>query len=220
MKKLNDTNIEICSISDDDEFALGLTNKQIKSEPSNSLHIDLGQQLISPTSLATSSTAFAHTEAQDTSIQLQQQRPNKLLRSRAPVNQTKPKDDDMVLIETSLMILDESPLHSNSINQPSTSSNPITTNSLFMPQFTSSTAAVASTSSGLQNSNHQLMSFLPSTSTILQPSTSKFARDSLSKVQDGTAAQFTRVQPANGSATNSSNITEPELVLSPAKLGQ
>lgn len=218
MKKLNGTNIEICSISDDDEIALGLiNNKQIKSEPSNSLHIDLGQQ----------STAFANTVAQDTSIQLQHQRPSKLLRTRAPVNQTKPKDDDMILIETSLMILDESPPHSCNINQPSTSprvSHPITTDFPFMPQHTSSAAAVASTSSGLRNLNHhQLLSFLPSTSSsILQPSTSKFARDSLPVVQDGSGT-FTMVQPANGSTNNncnSNNITEPELVLSPAKLGQ
>lgn len=223
MKKLNETNIEICSISDDDEFALGLTNIQIKSEPSNSLQIDLGQPKIS-------SAAFASTEAQDTSIQLQQQRPNKLMRSRAPVNQTKPKDDDTMLIETSLMILDESPMHSSHITWPSTSTqvNAInTTNSTLLPHLTSSTAAVdpaaaaavPSTSSGLQHSSYHPFSFLPSTSTsILQPSTSKCAKDSKPIVQDGSGT-FTMVQPANGSA-NSNNITEPELVLSPAKLGQ
>lgn len=227
MRKLNETNIEICSISDDDEIALGLINKQIKSEPSNSLHIDLGQQSISPAAFAKPLTANANTVAQDTSIQLQHQRPSKLLRTRAPVNQTKSKDDDTILIETSLMILDESPPHSSNINPPSTSSKasiPITTDFPFMPQDTFSTAAVASTSSGLRNLNHhQLLSFLPSTSsTILQPSTSKFARDSLSIVQDG-CGTFTMVQPANGSTNNncnSNNITEPELVLSPAKLGQ
>lgn len=226
MKKLNETNIEICSISDDDEIALGLINKQIKSEPSNSLHIDLGQQSISSAAFGKLSTAFANTEAQDTSFQLQPQRPSKLLRTRAPVNQTKPKDDDMILIETSLMILDESPPHSSNIHQPSTSSKasiPITTDFPFMPQHTSSTAAVASTSSGRNSNHHQLLSFLPSTSsTILQPSMSKFARDSLPTVQDGRAI-LTMVQPANGSTNNncnSNNITEPELVLSPANLGQ
>lgn len=216
MRNLNDPTIEICSISDDGEFALELTTKQMKSEPSNSLHIDLGQSSISPEARATSSTAFANTEAQDTSFQLQQQRPSKLLRSRAPVNQSKPKDDDLVLIETSLMILDDSPLHSSGINQPSTSSRanlPITTNSSFM----SSNVAVPSTSSGLLNI--QYPSYFPSTSSILQPSTSKFARESAPVVQDGSAILL-MVQPAIGSAGSTSNTTEPELVLSPAKLGQ
>lgn len=218
MRKLNDPNIEICSISDDDEFALELTTKQKKSEPSNSLQIDLGQPSMSLEARATSSTAFANTEAQDTSIQLQQQRPSKLLRSRAPVNQSKPKDDDLVLIETSLMILDDSPLHSHGINQPSTSLRanlPITTNS----SFTSRNIAVPSTSSGLLNLNHQYPSYFPSTSSILQPSTSKFARESAPVVQDGSATLL-MVQPAIGSASSTSTTTEPELVLSPAKLGQ
>lgn len=221
MKTLNDTNIEICSIiSDDDELAIGL-NKQIKFEPSNSLHIDLGPSSTSTAALATSSVAFASTEAHDTSIQLQQQRPNKLLRSRAAVNQTKTKDDDVMLIETSLMIMDALPLHSSSIHQPSTSSK--ATHSSFMPQLTSSASAVASTS-GLQNSkNNQLLSlhpFMPSTSTIPQPSTSKPTKDSISIVQDG-YVRLTMVQPTNGTAnSHNNNITEPELVLSPAKLGQ
>lgn len=225
MKRINhDKNIEICSISDDDEFALGLTNIQIKSEPSNSLQVDLGQQSILPVAsaalAATPATPFTSTEAQDTSIQLQSQRPNKLLRSRAPVNQTKPKDDDLTLIETSLMILDESPMHSSrSIVHPSTSSS--TAIAPILPQYTSSigAAAIPSTSSGITHSNYQLLSFLPSTSSsILQPSTSKSVRNSKPIVQDGSAT-LTMVHPANGSVNSNAN-TEPELVLSPAKLGQ
>lgn len=228
MRTLNDANIEICSISDDDEeFELGLATKPTKCEPSNSLHIDLGQQSILPAAFASTSTAYVRgTEASDTSIQLQQQRPNKLLRTRAPVIQAKPKDDDLILIETSLMILDESPRHSSRINQPSTSaqanipitssSSPTAANSSYATQYNmASTLGVASTSSGIPNSSQSLFPYFPSTSSILQPSTSKYARDAAPIMQDG-SAMLTMVQPANGSVT----ATEPELVLSPANLGQ
>lgn len=40
----------------------------------------------------------------------QEQRPNKLLRTRAPVNQQKTKDSDALLMETSLVILNQSPI--------------------------------------------------------------------------------------------------------------
>lgn len=40
----------------------------------------------------------------------QQPRPNKLLRTRAPVNQQKTKDSDTLLMETSLVILNQSPI--------------------------------------------------------------------------------------------------------------
>lgn len=38
------------------------------------------------------------------------QRPSKLVRTRAPVNQSKTKDSDTILMETSLMILNQSPI--------------------------------------------------------------------------------------------------------------
>ncbi len=40
----------------------------------------------------------------------QEPRPNKLLRTRAPVNQQKTKDSDTLLMETSLVILNQSPI--------------------------------------------------------------------------------------------------------------
>lgn len=54
----------------------------------------------------------------------QETRPNKLLRTRAPVNQQKTKDSDTLLMETSLVILNQSPIlpltHHHSAAKPTT----------------------------------------------------------------------------------------------------
>lgn len=92
-------------------------------------------------------------------------RPNKLLRTRAPVNQPKTKDSDTLLMETSLVILNQSPI---------------------LPSTHHSTARPT----------------IPSTSQQL-PSLGIF-------------------EPDGHSSTSvfHSQMTESELVLSPAKLGQ
>lgn len=67
----------------------------------------------------------------------QEQRPNKLLRTRAPVNQQKTKDSDTLLMETSLVILNQSPilpLTHHSTAKPVTTN---TTTTLTNPQLLS-----------------------------------------------------------------------------------
>lgn len=73
----------------------------------------------------------------------QEPRPNKLLRTRAPVNQPKTKDSDTLLMETSLVILNQSPIlplthHSTAaaaIAIPSTTTTSIATTSLTNQQL-------------------------------------------------------------------------------------
>lgn len=214
-----DMNIEICSISDDDDvFEL---NKQIKV-PSKNFHIDLAE--------SSTATANKFIESNDALFQLQLQRPNKLSRSRAPVNQQKSKDNDIMLMETSLMVLDATPLHP-AIHKPSSKSNAPAASSLILtPSFPSNSSAAVASTSGVQNSYSRQLTTTVNNQITLQPflsfttpqsSTSLMstkAPKSQAIIQDG-STNVTFVQPAI-SAISSSSSTEPELVLSPAKLGQ
>lgn len=139
----------------------------------------------------------------------QQARISKLSRTRAPVNQQKSKEPECTT-ETSLMTLDASQVtKSNEIPSSTYASTTISlAPSVPSPSFTQfnsnggnpfrETTSVATTSQSIP----------------LKPI-----------IQDG-STKLTIVQPANASnvtSANSSNITssfEPELVLSPAKLGQ
>lgn len=231
MKKIEDE-IEICNISDgeDDNALVKLSKYDIKpNEPSTSLRING----INPTMMpSTSSTA---TTSKSTSIPLhqqQQQKSNKLSRSRAPINQQKPKDSD--LMETSLMILDASPLKPTAVHQPSTSPKATSAQSGSKAQATttislgnsSSIAASSSSTSYPYSNNHAI----PSTSGLQQyyRSPQSIMADThpfggiiepmKPFIQDG-STNLTLVQPATTAAHSSSSF-EPELVLSPAKLGQ
>lgn len=200
MKKIDEMNIEICSISDD-EF----------DDPEDELN--------EPQSNA------PMTSATDEQSQIIEKTPraSKLTRVRAPVNQTKQKDSDTILMETSLMEINASPLlptmhvHSSSIaataiassfvsalrSQPSTSHQPPIAQSTMHQQSVS--LSLPSTSTAIASTSRQIISPpMPSTSS------SAFHRDGHTAI--------TIVQPASVHQT----ITnfEPELVLSPAKLGQ
>lgn len=66
----------------------------------------------------------------------QEPRPNKLLRTRAPVNQQKTKDSDTLLMETSLVILNQSPilpLTHHSTAKPTTTTTTSLTNQQLLP---------------------------------------------------------------------------------------
>lgn len=152
------------------------------------------------------------------------QRPNKLLRTRESVNQTKIKDPDQNLMETSLMILDASISHTNNAITKSVPSTSYAYNSSTALSSSSFLAAPLPSTSG-QQQQQQLSNQIPLQSFIhsalTQPSTSQQQQPhskSQAINQDGNTSLI-MVQSAIPSTSNS-NITEPELVLSPATLGQ
>lgn len=224
MRKIED-NIEICNISDgEDDDALVKLNNDIKAnEPSTSLRINGINTATMPSNSSTSTSVPVHQ---------QQQKSNKLSRSRAPINQQKPKDSD--LMETSLMILDASPVKPATFYLPSTSSKP-------PPPPSNSLNASTTISLGHSSSNASMLSHtynnnhaIPSTSGLQQYRQSSTFADThpfggiiepmkpmKPILQDG-STNLTFVQPANVTAHSSSSF-EPELVLSPkmlTKLGQ
>lgn len=90
MKKLDDQNIDICSISDDDA-----DHDHFGGETPTPRGAIMQMSESNPNNSGCSSASS--------------QRPNKLMRQRASVNQTKSKDSDTNLMETSLMILNPPP---------------------------------------------------------------------------------------------------------------
>lgn len=229
MKKIYDMSLEVCSISDDeDELAL--------NEP---IQIGLGPDLQSAIASGYSASLdtisdileplppIPSSSKQEPSQQISQtQRPNKLIRSRAPVNQSRPnKDIDLMLMETSLMALNsasKSASSSRPANKPSTSSKPSSTLTMANQSksqekklnYGISLQPLSSSSASYQTSSKKPAGIkeTPITATAIA-STSKQHK---SAIQDG-STKITIVQPTD--KPNTSQI-ESELVLSPAKLGQ
>lgn len=129
----------------------------------------------------------------------QVQRPNKLVRQRAPVNQTKTKDSDTILMETSLMILNQSPILPSVHQQHSIINNSTSVESSSLRQQYDS-------SSSIQN---QLQSIVGQSS-LLSPLPT-VATSSSSSSSSSTFQQH---------VTHAPSSIESEIVLSPAKLGQ
>lgn len=129
-------------------------------------------------------------------------RPNKLLRTRAPVNQTKAKDaDDTILMETSLTTIATPPM------QPLVHPHP--------PSKTHPPASIVLDPSPFIQLSRLQPQPIPSTSSMQsssRPSSSVEARG------DGSAAKTNGT--TNPWPSTSNAPAEPELVLSPANLGQ
>lgn len=189
LKPNNETDIKICDISDDESHH-DVTGLNRSAQPERSL---LDESTIN-TSALSDLTSSTHDESARSSST---QRPNKLLRTRAPVNQNKTKDADLLLMETSLMILDSSPQrrpHDHDLAVPSTSNTLSIGHSADMPS-----------TSGLQAQSFGLIS---------QPSTSQ-------SILHEYSTTLINVLPASTASANGNvTTTELELVLSPAKLGQ
>lgn len=203
MRRIVESDMRICSVSDDDDDILGL-NKQVTVEQSKIRFADS-----SASAAACIELTSPNADTLDTLASLPLPRPNKLMRNREPVHQTKAKDADMMLMETSLMILDASATPSSSSPMPSTS---------YAYHSSSPFPAAMPSTSGLQaNSSNQipLQSFIHS---ALSPPPTSHPSKSQAINQGGTTSLI-MVQPAIPS-TSSGSVLEPELVLSPAKLGQ
>lgn len=124
-------------------------------------------------------------------VREEQPRPNKLSRSRAPLNQPKSLDSKIPL-----MSLDPSPLNSNGIEMSSKPEN---------GAYASTTLSlVPSHSQSKKDGNSMPMSRM----------------DSINKTSQDGSTKITMVQSAVTSFASNVSSIEPELVLSPAKLGQ
>lgn len=209
MRRIVESDMKICSISDDDDDILGL-NKQVTVEQSKIRFADS-----SASAAACIELTSPNADTLDALASLPLQRPNKLMRNREPVHQTKAKDADMMLMETSLMILDASTAQSDGAAKPSTSPMPSTS---YAYHSSSSFPAAMPSTSGLQaNSSNQipLQSFIHSA--LSPPPTSHPSKSQA--INQASTTSLIMVQPAIPS-TSSGSVLEPELVLSPAKLGQ
>lgn len=176
--------------------------------------------------------------------QQQQQRPNKLSRSRPSTNQQKTKTSNHTT-EISLMALDALALkpyesHTKRHHATPTSATATTSAAAFVASSSTSHANTALTlaqsmpSTSYAHTSTNGMSTTPFISTLQNPprhpaiaSTSSghqtnascSASGTTKHIQDGTT-KVTVVQPATTSAAANTNSFEPELVLSPANLGQ
>lgn len=242
MKRIEER-LEVISISNDGD-------DDDRHEVLVRLAKDLAADPIASTSKtrATASTSLFDANAHNQSIsiplksiqkdkQQQQQRPNKLSRSRPPANQ--PKTNTSNHTEISLMALDALALKPHeSYARRHRDSMPSTTTP-FAP------SATACSSSSYANTALTLAQSVPSTSyahagtnggtsttpfiaalqnpprhpAVASTSGQAHAPGSARHIQDGTT-KVTAVQPAATSAAATSNSFEPELVLSPANLGQ
>lgn len=175
--------LEIVSISDDEECAALV---RLNSE---SYKIPAKKKESTPYSIMDAAVKTSDTSFVLEPVREEQPRPNKLSRSRAPINQPKSKDTNIPLTH---MPLDASP---NGIEMSSKPEN---------GAYASTTLSLVPSHSQSKNDGNSLpMSRLDPTKTI----------------QDG-STKITMVQSAVTSFASNVSSIEPELVLSPAKLGQ
>lgn len=228
MRKIED-DMEVFSLSDaedDNDVLVKLGNEtpstsQMKSNQQNRNNIGGGggvSFLMKPIQPERDYSSPSSSSSQQHQQQLQQQqqhpRSSKLSRTRAPVNQQKSKDPECTT-EISLMTLDT--IHTTKPNDTSSSTYASTTLSL-----APSSIASSSYNTQLNNNSTDANPFRQATT---GPSITSQSIPLKPIIQDG-STKLTIVQPmATTSVTSaySSNITssfEPELVLSPAKLGQ
>ena len=231
MKTIEDTSIRICSISDDEEesniietgapssnsaaystvVAAVATNNRNNLATVDNAYEDIDDVDATSSDIGTTfnNQASRKNVQQQQLLQLQdqEQRPSKLLRTRAPVNQPKPKDSDTLLMETSLMIINPSPI---------------------LPSVHLYTSAAAATTTTTQPPPPPPSSSSTSSKPLVQLIDANDADSSLSSqptilplVQRTQQQQHQNHHQYQTTSTSSHRTaTEPEIVLSPAKLGQ
>lgn len=219
----NEDKLEIVSISDDEEIAalLKLNNSNEMSKLSSTKQNDTTPYSIMDAAVKTSDTSFVLQPVREE--QPQQPRPNKLSRSRAPLNQSKSKESKSLL-----MSLDASPsTMNNNFNSNHTDNNSELMNQRAIengacaastmlssiPSFSQSSSSNGG-SAHCSNSNNKNDGNLLPLSRL--DSMSRSTHDANSK----RSASAMPMQSAVTSFASNVNSIEPELVLSPAKLGQ
>lgn len=228
MQKIDEMSIKICNISDDDDDDDDVGNGAISLPPEHrkrnfvDQEDDIDEQ--SYDILQPSSSGLAVSTGSASS---QEQRPNKLIRTRAPVNQPKPKDSDTLLMETSLMIINPSPIlpsvhsshHTKQLqheqqqlikHQQQVQEHQLLVQQLAQQQHTQEGARPPLPLSGSQ---HQLNQQQQQQNHYLQNMSSTQQQPQIH--QPPYHHYPPPLQPPS-----SSTVTEPEIVLSPAKLGQ
>lgn len=230
----NEDKLEIVSISDDEENgALVKLNSSETCKLPSSKQQQQQKAETTPYSIIDAAIKTTDTSFVLEPVREEQSRPNKLSRSRAPLNQSKPKDSKVLL-----MSLDASPssltMNTNNYNSNSNynhNSNNYNNNSEMMSQRN---GACAST----------MLSSIPSSFSQSQNSSNGNGNNSSNNIDnsknDGNLLPLNRldslmrstqdtssttrstmpIQSAVTSFANNVNSIEPELVLSPAKLGQ
>lgn len=178
--------MEILSISDDEDCgALVKLNGEPNKIGGKKKEKDSTTYSIMDTAVKTTDTSFVLEPVRE-----EHPRPNKLSRSRAPLNQPKSKDNKIPL-----MSLDSSSLNPNGIELSTKPEN----------------GAYAST----------MLSLVPIHSQKNEGDSIPMSRiDSGHKSLQDSNTKITMVQSAVTSFASNVNTIEPELVLSPAKLGQ
>lgn len=219
-----DDKLEIVSISDDEENGalLKLNGSETYKLPS-SKQKETTPYSIMDAAIKTSDTSFVLEPVRE-----EQPRPNKLSRSRAPLNQSKSKESKVLL-----MSLDASP--PSMINNYNNNSN---NNSEMMSQRAFENGACASTLLSSIPSFNQSQSQNNSSSSSGSGSGSGSSSNSkndgnllplnrldsiIRSTHDASTTRSASTMPIQSAVTsfaNNVNSIEPELVLSPAKLGQ
>lgn len=234
----NDDKLEIVSISDDEEnVALVKLNGGETCESSSSSKQQRQQhsekETTTPYSIIDAAIKTTDTSFVLEPVREEQPRPSKLSRSRAPLNQSKPKDSKVLL-----MSLDASPSPSSTNNNYSSNSNNSSemmshrafengayASTMLSPSIPASFSQSQSSSNGTgHSSSHNNSSkndgiLLPlNRLDSLMRSTTSATQDTSNTTRS--ASTMPTQQSAVTSFANNVNSIEPELVLSPAKLGQ
>lgn len=210
-----DDKLEILSISDDEEIAALLKLNDPNEMPSK--HKNATPYSIMDAAVKTSDTSFVLQPVREEQPQQQQQtRPNKLSRSRAPLNQSKSKESKSLLVS-----LDASPstMNNNNFNSNSNLSELMSQRAMENGACAASTM-LSSIPSFSQNSSSANSSNNKNDGNLLPLN----RLDSMSRsMHDASSTRSTSTMPVQSAVTsfaNNVNSIEPELVLSPAKLGQ
>lgn len=213
--------LEVLSISNDssdNDVLVKLVNDIRTNETNNSNKMD--SILDSQAQNISISIPLNAIQKDKQTLQYYQQRPNKLSRSRPSANQQKPKTSNSTT-EISLMSLDTPTLktqESNSSKANQSNSSYANTTLTLAQSIPSTSYAQDSSSNGNTTSFKSILQNPPRQTAT--PSTSQINSkidSTKSTIQDGTT-KVTVVQPST--VNSNTNSFEPELVLSPSKLGQ
>lgn len=217
----NEDKLEIVSISDDEEIG-ALMKLNVSSE---TCKLPFKQNETTPYSIMDAAIKTSDTSFVLEPVREEQSRPNKLSRSRAPLNQSKSKES-----KTLLMSLDASPSSMNNNNNNNNNYN-TNTNSEMLSQRPFENGACVST----------MLSSIPSFSQSRNSSSGNGSSNNdnnktdgnllplnrldsmMRSTQDASTTRLASTMPTQSAVTSfASNVNsiEPELVLSPAKLGQ
>lgn len=190
--------IDIMSMTDDE------TEREIH-------HIDINQEIVIPNIEPLS--LFSDDDEEDQELDSEGKKSSKLNRQRTSLNQTKAKESDMLLMETSLMFLDHAPMSPPPFSPPpalplSPNTNIVTTSFnrevgfLSLPLTSTTTAATTEAS----HSDHQRKHH--------------HRHKHHHKHRHSTAVGRTAPIDERGHYKSSHQQPETEIVLSPSKLGQ